>query len=231
MNGWKRALIIALRHNSGYHGGRHEGQYALAFNVKLYGVDNDIDSVTEALREPASDWPEEYADKVAGYIESGRLTWDADQEYEWSLRSVQSSLEDDDTYRYVRPCVGKKYGVDDSQSFDVKYTQTGRSGGYIALTRFEGKEMTISNDELIERLESNDGNYRYSSHWCQKLCAFIAECALMFNSKVASAEVMHQMAWRLGSEVSDLVDEDDAAEIEALHVRYWHERDVMTVAA
>lgn len=230
MNGWKHALIIALRRNSGYHAGRHRGQYALAFNVKLYGVDCHIDSTIKKLRE-SGDWPKGSADKVEGYIESGRLEWDSDRQYEWAVEGARSGLENNDTYRYVRPDISKKYGLDSDGPFDVDYTQTGRSGGYIALTWFEGKEMTISNDELIERLESNDGNYRYTGEWCQKLCAFIAECDLMFNSKVASAEVIYQMAYRLGSEVSDLIDEDEAAAVEAEKVRYWHERDVLTVAA
>lgn len=230
MNSWKRAAINALRHNSGYRARYHE-QYALAFNVKLDYVDSSTEGVIEALREGNSDWPKDYADKAEAYIESGRLEWDAENAWQWALEDVQRSLEDGEGYNYVRPDVSKKFGLDSEGPFDVSYTQTGRSGGYIALTQFEHRDMNISNDELIERLESNDNNYHYTGAWCQKLCAFITECGLMFNSKTASKEVMYQLAFRMGQDVDELVDEDAAAAAEAEKVRYWHERDVMTESA
>lgn len=113
---------------------------------------------------------------------------------------------------------------------DVSYTFCGRSGGYIAMTEFEGRGLRMSTDQLIEVLR-DDGETEhdgYYNKWCQRLCAMIYECDRMFTTQNAAAEIMYQLAWRLGREVEEWQEERSKFKAERRERRYWESRDVVT---
>jgi len=114
----------------------------------------------------------------------------------------------------------------DDMNFDVSYGFAGRSGGYIVMTEFEKHGLCVSNDQLIEWLRAEESSY--SNKWCRKLCAMIYECDQMFTTQKAAAEIMYQMAYRLGRNVEEWQEERTAFKAERRERRYWESRDVVT---
>lgn len=116
--------------------------------------------------------------------------------------------------------------------FDVSYGFAGRSGGYIVMTEFEGRNLCLSTDHLVDRLNNDDNcANNYPNAWCQKLCAMIYECDRMFTSQKASDEIMYKMAWQLGRQVEEWQEERDKFKAERRERRYWESRDVCTEVA
>lgn len=111
--------------------------------------------------------------------------------------------------------------------FDVKWTFTGRSGGYIALEEFQHVGLKQTSESLAGAIrDDEEGNF--SNKWCHELLAMIAEWDSNFNRKNVHAEFLYQCAYRAAEKLSELVEETVAANKEAAEVQVWAERDVVT---
>jgi hypothetical protein len=265
MNIFRKLLIAALEHNSGYRDSRYN-QYALAWNVKLYRVDASFEGVCAKLKEENPK-----AARLAPYLRNaGLIMWDEQAEFELAMEDVREGIDGKATgtaYAGIGTATATRFGIpyygamrrpitarhkrrtteravypsgvrdwirvapfSGLTDFDVSYGFAGRSGGYIVMTEFEGQDLQISCDDFVERLRTSDehGHYHYTNAWCQKLCAMIYECDQMFTTQNAAAEIMHQMAFRLGWEVEEWQKQRNKFKAERRERRYWESRDVVT---
>ena len=263
MNIFRKLLIDALEDNGGYGGHYRSDRYPIAFNVKVNGscdvthiidklaegdpklaklarylMDNDLiqwggDSewywAVEQARESVTEGDAFRTMSPATAIRFGLPYIRFPRKYKRRTTEAAYYPSDKPGWVLVNPYVAPQYSV--------SFAFAGRSGGYVVIDGFEGKQLrSMSTESLIDDIKDDDGGY--TNEWCQALVAMIYEWDRCFTPKVATDEVRYQMAFSLGRIVEewreamrDTREAKKAAAREAIEVAYWHERDVMTEAA
>lgn len=261
MNIFRKLLIEALEDNGGYGGHYRSDRYPIAFNVKVHGscdVDHIIDKLAEGDPKLAklarylmdNDLIQWDGDTHWGWaVEDARNNVTDSDPY----RTMSPTTATRFGLPYIR--FPRKYKRRTTEAayypagkpgwmqldpwvaptYNVKFAFTGRSGGYVVIDGFEGKQLRgMSTESLIDDIKDDDGGY--TNKWCQGLVAMIYEWDRCFTRKTATDEVRYHMADSLGRIVEewrdamrDTREAKKAAAREAIEVAYWHERDVMTV--
>lgn len=263
MNIFRKLLIDALEDNGGYGGNYRSDRYPIAFNVKIHGscdndhiiaklaeedpkqaklarylMDNDLiqwggDSewywAVEQARESVTEGDAFRTMSPATAIRFGLPYIRFPRKYKRRTTEAAYYPSDKPGWVLVNPYVAPQYSV--------SFAFAGRSGGYVVIDGFEGKQLRgMSTESLIDDIKDDDGGY--TNKWCQSLVAMMYEWDRCFTWKTATDEVRYHMAYSLGRIVEewreamrDIREAKKATVKEAIEVAYWHERDVMTEAA
>ena len=263
MNIFRKLLIEALERNDGYGGNYRHDSYPIAFNVKVHGscdVDHIIDKLAEGDPKQAKLARYLMDNDLIQWDGDSEWYWAVEQARESvtdsdSYRTMSPTTATRFGLPYTR--FPRKYkrrtnegafypagkpgwmSVDPytAPRYDVEFAFAGRSGGYVVIDGFEGKQLRgMSAESLIDDIKDDNGGY--TNKWCQALVAMIYEWDRCFTPRQATEEVRHHMAYRLGCIVEewreamrDVREAKKATAKEAIEVAYWHERDVMTEAA
>ena len=164
----------------------HYKNYPLVWNVKAY-PDLYLDTFREWQKENSE--LQDLADaEKRGFVER------AHKEYEnllflWGLESAADNVLETDTYRMTRFS---------PEIFNFEGGFIGRSGGYFALTQFDGVKLAgVSTDELEEILEEFDNLTLF--RWTM----YNVELTHCMTRKAATDEVQYQAFWQLERSIED----------------------------
>lgn len=263
MNIFRKLLIDALEDNGGYGGNHRSDRYPIAFNVKVHGscdVDRIIDKLAEGDPKQAKLARYLMDNDLIQWDGDSEWYWAVEQARESATDSDSyRTMSPTTATRFGLPYTRfpRKYkrrtnegafypagkpgwmSVDPytAPRYDVKFAFAGRSGGYVVIDGFEGKQLRgMSTESLIDDIKDDDGGY--TNEWCQALVAMIYEWDRCFTWKTATEAVRYQMAFSLNQiveewqeQMRDIREAKKATAREAIEVAYWHERDVMTEAA
>lgn len=223
MNKIRHMLADAIENNGGYSRGYH-GRWALSYEVGLYYANLDKDHIYEVmckehgyLPPPTSlEWDEQQ--QWEGGQESmcyglndddGNRTYGPDTAKRYSLpwerfprRYVRDDPSDSTRYPSAKPGWKLVNPWEDIIYFDVTFGLAGRGGKHLVVEEFEGHRLDMSANDLAERIRDDDAG-NYSNRWCTYLLAMMGEWDAMFTSKIASAELEYQAAFRMYSELYD----------------------------
>ena len=160
----------------------HYTNYPLVWNVKAYpDLDLDLDAFREWQKENSELSDLADAEK-RGFVERAHK----ENEYElfqWGLDAARNTLDDSDALTATRFS---------AEVFSVDATFVGRSGGYFALTNFDGVKLDgVSTDELKEILEEFDNLTLF--RWTM----YNVELTHCMTRKAATDEVQYQAFWQL----------------------------------
>lgn len=112
-----------------------------------------------------------------------------------------------------------------AETFDVEFTNYGRGGKRVCVTRFEGINLNVYNEDLIEHIET--GINQYGSYvpipnkWCQKLLAMMHEWEELITEKAIKDNAEYMAAEDLRYELIGYYKEQEERQ-------YWEDRDVIT---
>lgn len=263
MNIFRKLLIDALEDNGGYGGNHRSDRYPIAFNVKVHGscdVDHIIDKLAEEYPEQAKLAHHLMHNDLIQWDGDAHWEWAVeDARNSVTDSDAHRTMNPTTAIRFGLPYIRfpRKYKRRTTEAayypagkpgwvlvnpyvapqYSVSFAFAGRSGGYVVIDTFEGKQLRgMSTESLIDDIR--DDNNRYTNKWCQGLVAMIYEWDRCFTWKTATDEVRYHMAYSLGRIVEewrdamrDIREAKKATAREAIEVAYWHERDVMTEAA
>lgn len=215
----RKELIQALKNNGGYSSG-YRDRYAIAFNVKVYGyIDSHLVEQGIINNIPTVDinYLKDKGFSLDSWIKDNQESIDSID----VIESIRTQVTDSDCYNYNQQ-VDKYHKV----TFDF----SGRSGGYLVVTDFDGKSLQLSNDDLIEQLELLDNDKEqttdsyYSNKWCRNLLVMLNQWENDFSRDSAnqaySYEVGFQLSQRLETIIESMQEKDK--------VQYWNSRDIVT---
>ena len=136
---------LAQRHYDNY------DPYHLCFNVKCYSVDLDLPNMLAKWREYEGDPAYTHNPE---WLKAVKERYDEHDEhlFDWGIEDARRHFVDDgpgqsDTFRTLW----------DGTEVDVEYAFIGRSGGWLAVTKFEGyrfDERGTSLDEILEEMDT-----------------------------------------------------------------------------
>jgi len=261
MNIFRKLLIDALEDNGGYGGHHRSDRYPIAYNVKVHGSCDTAAVIAKLAEEYPkqaklarylmdndliqwdgdNEWYWAVEQARSSVIDSDSYctmspttaTWFGlpyirfPRKYKRRTTEAAYYPSDKPGWVLVNPYVAPQYSV--------SFAFAGRSGGYVVIDGFEGKQLRgMSTESLIDDIKDDDGGY--TNKWCQALVTMIYEWDRCFTPRQATEEVRRHMAYRLGRIVEewreamrDVREAKKATAKEAIEVAYWHERDVMTV--
>lgn len=137
--------------------------------------------------------------------------------WERLLEDMREGL-DGDCYRTMSPDTAKKHGREykgpgADSGFEVEFEFHGRGGKHLCVTKFEGVDLDMSSEVVIQRLTDPDENdyYRYSNQWCRDLLAMITEWNHCFRREAVESEALHHTAFYF----YDHLENADEEELEA----------------
>lgn len=158
----------------------HYKNYPLVWNVKAY-PDLDLDAFREWQKENTELSDLADAEK-RGFVERAHKE-NEEFLFQWGLEGARDSTLDSDVYRMTRFS---------EEMFNCEFTFVGRSGGYFALTSFDGVKLAgVSTDELEEILEEFDNLTLF--RWTM----YNVELTHCMTRKAATDEVQRQAFWQL----------------------------------
>lgn len=170
----------------------HYKNYPLVWNVKAY-PDLDLDAFREWQKEN-SELPDLADAEKRGFVERAHKE-NEDKLFQWGLEGARDSVLDSDVYSMTRFS---------AELFNINATFVGRSGGYFALTSFDGVKLEgLSTDELKEVLEEFDNLTLF--RWTM----YNVELTHCMTSKVATDEVQYQAFWQLERQIEGFYDDFD----------------------
>jgi hypothetical protein len=90
-------------------------------------------------------------------IDDLREAWDGTHgmnAYEYAIDDMRRSFADDDTYRTISPACAARWGIPyPEESWDVEYAFVGRSGGHLAIVKFEGRHLVWHDGEITDAIK------------------------------------------------------------------------------
>lgn len=156
-------------------------RWLFTWNVKLYGLNLDFDHLLELYKRESNhrkltdnDWLSQAREIHGRKLESLE---------HWAIEDASMSVNDSDCFKMLWS----------GEELDVDYQFIGRSGGHIALTRFEGVEMSADNDPLDDMPMSD----------LRKLYRLVVMLDHDFTQAKACAEVEYQAAFILFENLCD----------------------------
>lgn len=238
-NIFRKLLVQAIGFNGGYSRGYHD-RWALSWEVGLYYANLDKNHIYEVMKkdvgdepmhpdlewDPEQQWMRGQEDLAEGLNDDdGRRTYSPETAARHGLpyHKFPRRFKRYEGEIVYYPAKLKGWILDDPYEckyFDVEFGLAGRGGKHLVVERFEGINLALSSDELIERIE-DQSNWHFSNQWCRNLLAMIDEWDKMFTSKNASKELEYQAANRMYCELCDLNKEQAERQ-------FWAERDVAT---
>jgi hypothetical protein len=162
------------------------GHLLFVFNVKVYSPDLDFDHL---LAIHAKSGYGEGKVNDAYWIEEARqrhAETDEDHLLEWALEDAGRLVTDSDCYKYLF----------DGTAVEAEFAFVGRSGGWIALTEFEG--ITMTDPENLRCLfmgDDEDGSPTMSYETLHRLYALVRMLEHDLTQEKAQAEVEFQAAF------------------------------------
>lgn len=177
---------------------RRDAYYPFSFNVKMYCALDFERAFAELVKQ-------EYVNTADAIVCLGDLSdvkevWaNHDLIYDYIIDDMREQLTGTDVFRSVRPSLERKWKVDSSKCWDVKYGFAGRSGGHLVIEEFEGHN----------RVEMEPGNiHEYFSEEClRKLCAMLEEVALSVAKR--EEEFHYQSGFQLGQLIERVRETND----------------------
>lgn len=126
----RKAIIAFLIEHPDYHRSMSTCS-PLAWNVKLYGIDLSYDNLVKKYKEsgyagPWIDFPEFTTAAKAKYDEHEKHLW------EWGVEDASRGVNENDSNKTLWS----------GTELDVEYVFAGRSGGWLLMHKFEGKDFT-----------------------------------------------------------------------------------------
>lgn len=223
MQNVREQLAQRIRSARGYQVFPGYVNYPIAFNVKIYA--SNYDAMGEAIRDFADCDHSEFARFTDTQIGAAALEHcDTSEARELALDSMRDALKDDEGFAYVPREIGDALGVACDQKLDCKFLFAGRSGGWLLLERFEGRELArLAPEELAALVIDPDA---FSAEWCAALLAYLRKCETMFSPETLA----HELAWKTGMFLVDGCDKTLDV-LEALRPGYKLELAQRTAAA
>lgn len=106
--------------------------YPLVWDVKLYGLNLDLDHLIAICKENG-EWHEIYDE----YMDIIKSLYNPDALYELAVEAAVDGVNRDDTFKELW----------DGTPLNVEYTQIGRSGGHLAIERWECQRIDFCSTE------------------------------------------------------------------------------------
>jgi hypothetical protein len=187
----KRADIAAYLLNRRGRHYRDYGHLLFTFNVKVYDPDLDFDHLLDLYRKNGYG-----EDKIndPGWIDEARqrhTETDQDDLYQWAIKDAGRLVTDSDCFNHLS----------DGTPVEVEYAFVGRSGGWIALTTFEGIKLTDSEylQGIFERNQEDGETPTMTYEELRRLYALVRMLEHDLTPEKAQAEVEHQASFNFFS--------------------------------
>lgn len=181
----KRADIAAYLMNRRSRSYRDHGHLLFCFNVKVYCPDLDFDHLLDLHRQSGY---AEGKDSDAYWVEEARQRYaetDQDNLLEWAIEDAGRLVADSDCYTHL--C--------DGTQVEAEFAFVGRSGGWTALTEFEGIKMT-GPDHLRNLFESGeDDGDTLSDESLHRIYSLVRMLEYELTQEKAKSEVEFQAAF------------------------------------
>ncbi len=166
---------------------RDHGHLLFVFNVKVYDPDLSFEHLLELYRKSGYG-----GDKIddAGWIEEARLRYgetDLDDVYQAAVDDASRLVSESDCFRYLF----------DGTPVQAELDFVGRSGGWLALTEFDGCKLTDP-DNLKHVFEGDDLDYdqpAMTDETLHRLYAFVRMLEADVTQEKAQAEIEWQSAF------------------------------------
>jgi hypothetical protein len=165
---------------------REHGHLLFVFNVKVYSPDLSFDHLLD-LHDKSGYGEGKVTDPY--WVEEARqrhAEMDLDDLYQWAIEDAGRLITDSDSFTHLY----------DGTPVDVGFAFVGRSGGWIALTKFEGIKL-IDPDYLRDLFEGNaeDGAPTMSYQSLRRLYALVRILEHDLTQDKAESEVEFQAAF------------------------------------
>ena len=212
-----KKLADKIKGNGGYYSGRT--MWPLSWDVSLWSKKAAADLARLHIKEARDKDRTTIAvalaigkrDNLSGrYAKLVVEPFNIDQASDWAIGDMRSSLDKDDTYRYVSPEVYEKHGLSGDTTLDVKFELHGRGGKHLCITEFEGRKLA----NFTHMFDLHDVGQRFveniSDDWCLKLLAYIEEAGKMFSCKAVKKEFEYQLQFQFALAVDAALEAMDA---------------------
>jgi len=179
----RRGIASFLLSSYRQHTSQDYGMLLLTWDVKLYGLNLDFEHLLEVHRQDYN--PDDYGEAWLAAARDLYESQDLNRLEEHAAEDARRHVNEDDTYKQLW----------DGTPLDVEYDFIGRSGGHIALTKFDGAELFTRGRPGGLLATATIGDLDLPFEDLRRLYRLVVMLDHDFTRGAARAEVEHQAAF------------------------------------
>lgn len=222
-NAYRKILAKKIDRLGGY--SARWDTYPVEFDVSLWPANIDLEDCVERIISGTSgaleycDIPKQYIGVVAKKvkIKDGII-------FDQTVERLQFDLQDCDTFRFIRPEIENKYGIQQPKNgYSVTFALEGRGGKHLVIVEFENVELKGINTGTIIELLTTHGDCEpygdisdphFTNKWVLHFLAFLEECQIMFSRNSVKTQAEYAADLVVINEMNDIYEEMEKSKLE-----------------